>query len=113
MRPRSPYLAAASGCSVGLPLDLLVYENDSLAVTRFATIDDAGFVRITDRLARFSKIFPNVKINYQPIGSGGGVAQVQKGTVFFGASDYPLTPDQMMASACWKRPSGQRTPSRS
>jgi phosphate transport system substrate-binding protein len=34
---------------------------------------------------------PNIQINYQPIGSGGGIRQMQAGTVDFGASDMPLT----------------------
>jgi phosphate transport system substrate-binding protein len=38
---------------------------------------------------------PNVQINYQPIGSGGGITQLQKGTVDFGASDMPMTDDQI------------------
>lgn len=38
----------------------------------------------------FSQTHPNVRINYQSIGSGGGVQQVKAGTVDFGASDYPL-----------------------
>ena len=37
-------------------------------------------------------------INYNPIGSGGGIAAITARTVDFGASDAPLTPDQM--SAC-------------
>jgi phosphate transport system substrate-binding protein len=39
-----------------------------------------------------------VKINYQPIGSGGGVKQLQEQTVDFGASDAPMS-DAEMASA--------------
>jgi len=39
-----------------------------------------------------------VKINYQPIGSGGGIKQLQEGTVDFGASDAPMT-DQQIAQA--------------
>lgn len=38
---------------------------------------------------------PNVQINYQSIGSGGGVQQVREGTVDFGASDYALTDAQL------------------
>jgi phosphate transport system substrate-binding protein len=37
------------------------------------------------------------KINYNPIGSGGGIAAITARTVDFGASDAPLTPDQMTA----------------
>jgi phosphate transport system substrate-binding protein len=38
-----------------------------------------------------------VEINYNPIGSGGGIAAIQARTVDFGASDAPLTPDQFAA----------------
>jgi len=38
-----------------------------------------------------------VKINYNPIGSGGGIAAITARTVDFGASDAPLTPDQLAA----------------
>ncbi|HTX15584.1 MAG TPA: phosphate ABC transporter substrate-binding protein PstS [Candidatus Baltobacteraceae bacterium] len=38
---------------------------------------------------------PNVQINYQPIGSGAGIRQVQAGTVDFGASDGPMTDEQL------------------
>jgi phosphate transport system substrate-binding protein len=36
-----------------------------------------------------------VQINYASIGSGGGIRQITEGTVDFGASDAPLTPEQM------------------
>src|SRR5262245_54864378 len=36
-----------------------------------------------------------VRINYQPIGSGGGISQVSAGTVDFGASDTPMTDGEM------------------
>ena len=38
---------------------------------------------------------PNVQINYQSIGSGGGIRQVLAGTVDFGASDGPMNDDQV------------------
>ena len=38
-----------------------------------------------------------VQINYNPIGSGGGIAAITARTVDFGASDAPLTPDQFAA----------------
>src|ERR1700716_651087 len=38
---------------------------------------------------------PSVQINYQPIGSGGGIRQVTEGTVDFGASDMPMTDTQL------------------
>ena len=48
--------------------------------------------------AEYNKKNPNVEINYQSIGSGGGVKQLTSQTVVFGASDYPLTPEQLQAA---------------
>jgi phosphate transport system substrate-binding protein len=39
-----------------------------------------------------------VGLNYQSIGSGGGIKQIKAGTVTFGASDMPLKPDDLTAS---------------
>lgn len=43
----------------------------------------------------YDKQHPNVTVNYQSIGSGGGIRQVMAGTVDFGASDGPMTDDQI------------------
>jgi phosphate transport system substrate-binding protein len=48
--------------------------------------------------SEYNHLHPDVKINYQPIGSGGGILQVTHGTVDFGASDGPMS-DQQMAEA--------------
>jgi phosphate transport system substrate-binding protein len=48
--------------------------------------------------SEFSAGHPGVQINYQSIGSGGGVRQVTAGTVDFGASDNPMTDEQLKAS---------------
>jgi phosphate transport system substrate-binding protein len=40
----------------------------------------------------------SVQINYQPIGSGGGIRQVTEGTVDFGASDVTMTDEQLAAA---------------
>jgi phosphate transport system substrate-binding protein len=48
--------------------------------------------------SEYNKLHPNVEINYQSIGSGGGIQQVTKQTVFFGASDGPMTNDQLLAA---------------
>ncbi len=47
----------------------------------------------------YHKAHPNVQINYQSIGSGGGIRQVTNQTVFFGATDGPMTNDQLQAAA--------------
>lgn len=38
---------------------------------------------------------PDVQVNYQPIGSGGGIRQLKAGTVDFGASDMPMSDEDM------------------
>ncbi len=43
----------------------------------------------------YHKQHPDVEINYQSIGSGGGIRQLTNETVFFGASDGPMTNDQL------------------
>lgn len=48
--------------------------------------------------AEYNKLHPDVEINYQSIGSGGGIRQVSNQTVFFGATDGPMTPDQLQAA---------------
>ena len=48
--------------------------------------------------SEYNKQHPDVQINYQPIGSGGGVQQVSKQTVFFGASDMPMNAEQLQAA---------------
>src|ERR1700686_117489 len=45
--------------------------------------------------SEYHKIHPDVEINYQAIGSGGGIRQVLAGTVDFGASDGPMTDEQL------------------
>src|SRR3984885_12249926 len=46
----------------------------------------------------YSKVDPSVRFNYQSIGSGGGQRQIVEGTVDFGASDGPMS-DQNLAKA--------------
>lgn len=48
--------------------------------------------------SEYHKLHPEIEINYQSIGSGGGIRQVSEGTVDFGASDGPMT-DGQLASA--------------
>ncbi|OFW10212.1 MAG: phosphate ABC transporter substrate-binding protein PstS [Acidobacteria bacterium RIFCSPLOWO2_12_FULL_59_11] len=46
----------------------------------------------------YHKLHPHIQINYQSIGSGGGIQQITKQTVFFGATDGPMTNDQLLAA---------------
>jgi phosphate transport system substrate-binding protein len=48
--------------------------------------------------SEYNKLHSNVQINYQSIGSGGGIRQLTAQTVFFGATDGPMTKDQLIAA---------------
>jgi phosphate transport system substrate-binding protein len=43
----------------------------------------------------YRKLHPNIQINYQSVGSGAGIRQLLSGTVDFGASDGPMTDEQL------------------
>ena len=45
-------------------------------------------------MAEYQKVRPDVKINYQSIGSGGGIKQITERTVDFGATDAPMKPEE-------------------
>jgi phosphate transport system substrate-binding protein len=48
--------------------------------------------------SEYAAAHPGVQINYQPIGSGGGIRQMTAGLVDFGATDVPVTDEQLSAA---------------
>lgn len=63
-----------------------------------ADITGAGSTFVYPILSKWSTSYNTKtgdKINYQSIGSGGGIAQIKAGTVTFGASDKPLPPEEL------------------
>jgi phosphate transport system substrate-binding protein len=80
-------------------LGLLTACNGSSSSSNVA-INGAGSTFVYPVMGRwiedFQQSHANVRINYQSIGSGGGIQQVKSGTVDFGASDAPLS-DQDLA----------------
>src|SRR5688572_26178896 len=48
--------------------------------------------------SEYHKLHPTVQINYQPLGSGAGIRQLTSRTVFFGATDGPMTQEQLLAA---------------
>jgi len=48
--------------------------------------------------SEYNKLHPNVQINYQSLGSGAGIRQMTSRTVFFGATDGPMTNEQLQAA---------------
>jgi phosphate transport system substrate-binding protein len=49
-------------------------------------------------MSEYGKLHPNVRLDYQSIGSGGGIKQIQSQTVDFGASDSPMKDDDLKAA---------------
>jgi phosphate transport system substrate-binding protein len=49
--------------------------------------------------SEYNTLHPNIRINYQSIGSGGGIQQVTNQTVFFGATDGPMTDEQLKTAS--------------
>src|SRR5881296_4071373 len=50
-----------------------------------------------DWMLTYNKAHPDVQLNYQSIGSGGGIRQFSDGTVDFGGSDAPMTDSAIAA----------------
>ncbi|WP_439595058.1 phosphate ABC transporter substrate-binding protein PstS [Falsiroseomonas sp.] len=68
------------------------------AMAQTATITGAGatFPRpVYERWANAARTAANIQLNYQSIGSGGGINQITNRTVDFGATDAPLTVEQL------------------
>ena len=76
----------------------------ALAVPALAqtTLNGAGatfpYPMYSKWFSEYHKAHPEIEINYQSIGSGGGIRQVLAGTVDFGASDGPMTDEQLAQS---------------
>jgi phosphate transport system substrate-binding protein len=49
-------------------------------------------------VSEYGKVYPNVRIDYQSIGSGGGIKQLKEQTVDFGASDSPMKDEDLKSS---------------
>lgn len=63
-----------------------------------ASITGAGSTWVYPLVAKWSAAYAKqtgIQVNYQSIGSGGGIAQIKAGTVAFGASDKPLKPEEL------------------
>jgi len=84
---------------LGLTLLLLLLGTIGLAETKLngagATFPNPIYSKWFDE---YHKQHPDVEINYQSKGSGAGIRQLTEGTVDFGASDGPMTDEQLKAA---------------
>jgi phosphate transport system substrate-binding protein len=85
MRLAAKLIGIALGCALAIPASA-------------QQITGAGSTFVYPVLSKWSDAYNKVngtQVNYQSIGSGGGIAQIKAATVDFGASDAPLAPDQL------------------
>ena len=78
-----------------------------LAGTAHAGVTGAGSSFVYPVLSRWAADFKNAggdEINYQSVGSGAGIAQIKAATVDFGATDKPLSPQELQASGLLQFP---------
>ena len=91
MKPSKFFLALALGFSAALA-----------AMGQNTQINGAGatfpYPIYSKWFSEYNKLHPDIAINYQSIGSGGGIRQLTNETVFFGASDGPMTDEQLKAA---------------
>jgi phosphate transport system substrate-binding protein len=83
----------AGAILVGLGLASFIMAQGTLSITGAgATFPYPMYSKWFDE---YHKKNPSLEINYQSIGSGGGIKQITEGTVDFGASDGPMTDEQL------------------
>jgi len=103
----------ASACSSDTPAPGQAASADASAATasgeRVSTgISGAGASFIFPLVSKWSADYnaaTGAKVNYQSIGSGGGIAQIKAGTVDFGSSDKPLSSEELAEAGLGQFPS--------
>lgn len=89
------------GCDPKSSEDLAVQSDDIKASPSAPTavLGAAGSTFIAPLMSKwvsgYQKNHPKVQVNYRAIGSGGGIEEMKKGYLSFGASDAPLSDDQL------------------
>ena len=84
-------------------LSALILGVVALSSTAFAGVQLTGagatfpFPIYSKWFSEYNKLHTDIQINYQSIGSGGGIKQITARTVDFGASDAPMLESEMKA----------------
>jgi phosphate transport system substrate-binding protein len=92
---------ALSGCNKSVDTSRNASERNSASPASAMDITGAGSTFVYPVLAAWSADYQKAngkKVNYQSIGSGGGIAQIKAATVDFGATDKPLDPKELSAA---------------
>src|SRR5256885_1568147 len=92
---RQPMKRIAGTVLAGLMLLIVAWAQGALLINGAgATFPNPIYSKWFDE---YRKSNTNVEINYQSVGSGAGIKQVTDGTVDFGASDGPMSDEQLKA----------------
>jgi phosphate transport system substrate-binding protein len=100
---KSPTFRIAVACLVAAPFAL-----GFAASAHAADVTGAGASFIYPVMSKWSADYNKAthkQINYQSIGSGGGIAQIKAATVDFGSSDAPMKPDELAKNGLAQFPS--------
>ncbi len=91
--------ASLGGCKPSSPDTATTESGAPTPAAGPVTLNGAGSTFIYPLMSKWSseyqKVAPTVQVNYQSIGSGGGIRQLIAHTVQFGATDGPMTDDQL------------------
>jgi phosphate transport system substrate-binding protein len=94
--------AAAAACGGGNTQPVTANSSSASGSSQTLQINGAGatfpYPIYSKWFNEYNALHPNIRINYQSIGSGGGIQQVTNQTVFFGATDGPMTAEQLKAA---------------
>jgi phosphate transport system substrate-binding protein len=91
IRLKAALLGLSAGLLLGAPAQAQTVQINGAGATFPYPIYSKWF-------SEYNKLHPDIEINYQSIGSGGGIRQVTNQTVFFGATDGPMTDEQQQAA---------------
>ncbi len=86
-------LRFAAGLALVLALAGAAVASDNLLITGAGATFPAPLY--TKWFSDYNKLNPTIQINYQAIGSGGGIKQITEKTVEFGASDAPMSDEEL------------------
>jgi phosphate transport system substrate-binding protein len=85
---------------IGAALVAVAFAAGGITKGSAGTLDGAGSSFVFPLVSTWTPVYDaatGVHVNYNPIGSGGGISAISNRTVDFGASDAPMTPDQFAA----------------
>ena len=95
MLPRRTFIKTLGAAAVALSVGFTASQASAAEIT------GAGSSWVYPLVAKWAQVYAQktgTQVNYQSIGSGGGINAIKAGTVAFGASDMPLTPEQLKES---------------